>query len=62
MQSQVVAGEVGQKCSVKSVCIYGGVPKYQQAQEVKDADIIVATPGRLQVIFQKFKSRFGIEI
>lgn len=31
-----------------AVCIYGGVPKDDQRQKLKYADIIVATPGRLQ--------------
>lgn len=31
-----------------AVCIYGGVPKDEQRQKLKRADIIVATPGRLQ--------------
>jgi len=52
MQSQVVAEEVGQKCRVKSVCIYGGAPKYVQVKEVQDAQIVVATPGRLQDLME----------
>ncbi|KAK9451535.1 ATP-dependent RNA helicase dbp3 [Limtongia smithiae] len=32
---------------VKSVCVYGGVSKDDQKRELKNADIIVATPGRL---------------
>lgn len=31
-----------------AVCIYGGVPKDEQRQKLRRADIIVATPGRLQ--------------
>jgi ATP-dependent RNA helicase DBP3 len=31
----------------RAVCIYGGVPKHEQRRSLKTADIIVATPGRL---------------
>ena len=31
-----------------AVCIYGGVPKDEQRQQVKTASIVVATPGRLK--------------
>jgi ATP-dependent RNA helicase DBP3 len=30
-----------------AVCVYGGVPKHEQRVSLKTADIIVATPGRL---------------
>ncbi len=30
-----------------STCIYGGVPKYQQKSDLKIANAVVATPGRL---------------
>ncbi|KAI8056232.1 P-loop containing nucleoside triphosphate hydrolase protein [Syncephalis plumigaleata] len=33
---------------VRSVCIYGGVPKYEQRKALTNADVVVATPGRLQ--------------
>jgi superfamily II DNA/RNA helicase len=33
---------------VKAVSVYGGVPLKSQAREAKTADVIVATPGRLQ--------------
>jgi len=33
----------------KSTCVYGGVPKYQQLKELRNAkNIIVGTPGRLK--------------
>jgi ATP-dependent RNA helicase DBP3 len=47
MQSQEVLEEAGKFCKIKSVCIYGGVAKYHQRQGLADADVIVATPGRL---------------
>lgn len=44
-QSHDVAVEIG---GPLSVCIYGGVPKHSQKQELRNgADIVVATPGRL---------------
>jgi ATP-dependent RNA helicase RhlE len=33
---------------LKTVAVYGGVPLKAQAREAKTADVIVATPGRLQ--------------
>ena len=33
--------------SLKTVCVYGGVPKDQQRAALKTAHIVVATPGRL---------------
>jgi ATP-dependent RNA helicase DBP3 len=32
---------------LKAVCVYGGVPKHEQREALKTADIVVATPGRL---------------
>jgi ATP-dependent RNA helicase DBP3 len=32
---------------LKVVCVYGGVPKDEQRKALKTADIVVATPGRL---------------
>jgi ATP-dependent RNA helicase RhlE len=33
---------------LKTVAVYGGVPLKAQAREAKSADVIIATPGRLQ--------------
>jgi ATP-dependent RNA helicase DBP3 len=44
VQSHEVAVEIG---GPASVCIYGGVPKHTQKQQLQTADIVVATPGRL---------------
>ncbi|KAI9692783.1 MAG: RNA-dependent ATPase [Bogoriella megaspora] len=30
------------------VCLYGGVPKDQQREDLKTANVVIATPGRLQ--------------
>ena len=32
---------------LSAVCVYGGVPKDEQRAKLKRADIVVATPGRL---------------
>jgi ATP-dependent RNA helicase DBP3 len=32
---------------LRAVCVYGGVPKHEQREALKTADIVVATPGRL---------------
>ncbi|TVY30599.1 ATP-dependent RNA helicase [Lachnellula hyalina] len=32
---------------LQAVCVYGGVPKDEQRRSLKTADIVVATPGRL---------------
>ena len=48
MQSQVVLEEAGKSCKVRSVCVYGGVPKWEQKQQLsKGVEVVVATPGRL---------------
>jgi ATP-dependent RNA helicase DBP3 len=49
MQSQVVLEDFGSVVNLKSVVIYGGVPKYEQKNVLrKGVDCIVATPGRLK--------------
>lgn len=57
MQIQEVAVKFGQACSKEgqpnkypSVCIVGGVPKWQQKKQIQEngCDILIATPGRLQ--------------
>ena len=38
----------GSSCGVRSTCVYGGVPKWQQIQDLnKGVEVVVATPGRL---------------
>ena len=42
--------QIMQLCKVsglRAVCVYGGVPKDEQRKALKTADIVVATPGRL---------------
>jgi len=49
MQSQEVLEKAGTSCGLRSVCLYGGVPKWQQAKllEQGTVEVVVATPGRL---------------
>jgi ATP-dependent RNA helicase DBP3 len=50
MQSDVVLQEFGAASGLRSIVLYGGVPKYTQVAELKkrNIDCIVATPGRLK--------------
>ncbi|KAG7398641.1 RNA-dependent ATPase [Phytophthora boehmeriae] len=49
MQSSAVIAEAGKKCGLKSICIYGGVPKNTQRKALRDGvHVVVATPGRLK--------------
>lgn len=48
MQSQEVLEEAGKFCGIRSVAVYGGVPKWPQRQALeKGVEVVVATPGRL---------------
>jgi len=48
MQSQVVLEEAADAVQIKSVCVYGGVSKYDQIKNLsKGVEVVVATPGRL---------------
>ena len=48
MQSQTVLEDAGKHFKIRSVCVYGGVPKYEQRKALKEgAEVVVATPGRL---------------
>ena len=48
MQSQGVLEVAGKHLKMNSVCVYGGVPKYEQRKALREgAEVIVATPGRL---------------
>ncbi|RLN91565.1 hypothetical protein BBJ28_00007933 [Nothophytophthora sp. Chile5] len=54
MQSSAVISEAGKKCGLKSVCIYGGVPKYSQKKALQDGvHVVVATPGRLKDLVEE---------
>ena len=54
MQTEAVCRSAGAEDGLKSVCIYGGVPKGPQKQAVADgAHAVVATPGRLLDLAQE---------
>jgi len=50
MQVEVVLKEYGAVVGMRSLVLYGGVPKYTQTSELRkgNVDCIVATPGRLK--------------
>ena len=50
MQVEVVLKEYGAVVGMRSLCLYGGVPKYTQTSELRkgNIDCLVATPGRLK--------------
>eukprot|EP00934_Nitzschia_sp_Nitz4_P007316 Nitzschia sp. Nitz4//scaffold61_size107673//13024//14763//NITZ4_004223-RA/size107673-processed-gene-0.51-mRNA-1//1//CDS//3329555674//7306//frame0 len=50
MQSDEVLQEFGTVAGLRSLVLYGGVPKHTQTAELKkrDVDCVVATPGRLK--------------
>jgi ATP-dependent RNA helicase DBP3 len=47
MQSFEEIKKLANVAGLEVVCVYGGVSKYEQQQALKTADIVVATPGRL---------------
>ncbi|KAE8724210.1 DEAD-box ATP-dependent RNA helicase 40 [Hibiscus syriacus] len=59
-QIQVEVIKFGQSSRVSSTCLYGGAPKANQLKELdRGADIVVATPGRLNDILEMKKIEFG---
>ncbi|KAG1326085.1 DEAD-box ATP-dependent RNA helicase 46 [Cocos nucifera] len=58
-QIQEEAIKFGHSSSVSCTCLYGGAPKGPQLREIeRGADIIVATPGRLNDILEMKKINF----
>lgn len=54
MQSDEVLREFGAVVGLKSLVVYGGVPKHVQTAELKRGiDCLVATPGRLKDLMQE---------
>jgi len=48
MQSQEVLEQAGDLVGIRSVAVYGGVPKWPQRKALEQAfEVVVATPGRL---------------
>jgi len=53
MQSQEVLENAGKVCGIRSVCCYGGVPKWEQKRALRwGVEAVVATPGRLKDLVQ----------
>lgn len=42
-----------EKANLECCCVYGGVPKYEQREQLKKAQVVVATPGRLLDLLQE---------
>jgi ATP-dependent RNA helicase DBP3 len=54
MQTAEVAEKAGASCDVRSACVYGGAPKGPQYAALRGkAQVVVATPGRLQDLLQE---------
>jgi ATP-dependent RNA helicase DDX5/DBP2 len=48
MQIELQCKKFAGPCKIKSLAIYGGVPKYSQQREIeRGVEILIATPGRL---------------
>lgn len=47
MQSYEQITKLAKVTGLQAVCVYGGVPKDEQRKALKTADIVIATPGRL---------------
>ncbi|PPS16882.1 hypothetical protein GOBAR_AA03690 [Gossypium barbadense] len=59
-QIQEEAIKFGRSSRVSCTCLYGGAPKANQLKELdRGADIVVATPGRLNDILEMKKIEFG---
>jgi ATP-dependent RNA helicase DBP3 len=59
MQSFEQITELATLASLRTVCVYGGVPKDEQRKALKNADIIVATPGRLNDLINEGSADLG---
>merc|ERR550514_788202 len=47
-QTKEECDRFGKSSRIKNTCVYGGVPKAQQARDLQDGvEIVIATPGRL---------------
>jgi len=58
-----VLAPLGRSVGVTTATVYGGVPIGRQIDSVRDADIVVATPGRLIDLLERRACRLsGIEI
>ena len=65
LQIAAVAKDAGAKCGVRSVCVYGGMPKHEQRKELYGSSgsgagprgdplhMLIATPGRLMDLMEE---------
>jgi ATP-dependent RNA helicase RhlE len=44
---------VGRACKIRVASVYGGVPLRKQADDARGAQVVVATPGRLQDLIER---------
>ena len=51
--------KLGEPVNIKVVCLYGGVAKDAQKKELKNANIVVATPGRLNDLISEQSINIG---
>ena len=48
MQIEQQAKVFANTCQLKSLCVYGGAPRYDQQRQLRQGvEILIATPGRL---------------
>jgi ATP-dependent RNA helicase DBP3 len=59
IQSYEQVRELATLASLRTACIYGGVPKDEQRKALKNADIVVATPGRLNDLINEGSADLG---
>jgi ATP-dependent RNA helicase DBP3 len=59
MQSYEQITELAILASLRTACVYGGVPKDEQRKALKNADIVVATPGRLNDLINEGSADLG---
>lgn len=60
MQIAKVGVEAAEPCGLRVVCVFGGMPKHEQREELKrGADVIVATPGRLLDLCEEGSAQLG---
>ena len=50
---------LAKSAGLEAVCVYGGVPKDSQRQALKTAQIVIATPGRLNDLIEEGAARLA---
>ena len=63
LQIAAVLEDAGARCGVRSVCVYGGVPKGPQLAALKaGVEVIVGTPGRLEDLMGDGAARLTVRL